>query len=55
MLPANVSATYTERPARDLLADYAAHLAVTGRGNSAYTSAARSFLRRWPDPQDWAA
>ncbi len=53
MLPANVSATYTERPARDLLADYATHLAVTGRGNSAYTSAARSFLQHWPDPQHW--
>ncbi len=55
MLLANVSATNTERPARDLLADYATHLALTGRGNSAYTSAARSFMRRWPDPQDWAA
>lgn len=51
---ASVSATNTERPARDLLADYATHLALTGRGNSAYTSAARSFLRRWPDPQCWA-
>ncbi|HUX04036.1 MAG: tyrosine-type recombinase/integrase [Actinomycetota bacterium] len=51
---ANVNATSVERPARDLLADYATHLTLTGRGNSAYTSAARSFLRHWPDPQDWA-
>lgn len=54
MLPANVSATNTERPARDLLVDYATHLALTGRGNSAYTSAARSFLQHWPSPQHWA-
>jgi integrase len=51
---ASVNATSVERPARDLLADYATHLALTGRGNSAYTSAARSFLRHWPVPQDWA-
>jgi integrase len=37
------------------LADYRAHLARTGRGNSAYDWAARSFLTRWPDPQAWAA
>src|SRR5579884_3953044 len=42
------------RPARDLLAEYAAHLQRTGRGNSAYTQAARAFLRRWPTPQAWA-
>ena len=51
---ANVNATNTERAPRDLLGDYATHLALTDRGNSAYTSAARSFLRRWPDPQGWA-
>lgn len=51
---ASVNATSAERPARDLLCDYATHLALTGRGNSAYTSAARSFLRDWPVPQCWA-
>ena len=28
---------------------------MTGRGNTAYTQAARSFLRRWPIPQMWAS
>jgi|SRR5271165_97332 len=37
-----------------LLAAYEQHLARTGRDNSAYWSAARSFLRRWPDPAAWA-
>ena len=37
-----------------LLAAYQRHLERTGRGNSAYSSAARSFLRRWPDPAGWA-
>jgi integrase len=54
MLPANASAPDTEPAARDLLAEYAAHLALSGRGNSAYSSAARSFIRRWPHPQGWA-
>ena len=52
---ANVSATYAERPARDLLADYATHLALTGRGNSFSFQGATAFVRRWPDPQDWVA
>jgi hypothetical protein len=34
---------------------YVSHLAVTGRGDSGYASAARSFLDRWPAPQAWAA
>lgn len=51
---ANVSATNTERP-RDLLGDYATHLALTGRGNSSSAQGAKTFLRHWPDPQDWAA
>jgi integrase len=38
-----------------LLTDYRRHLARTGRGNPAYDWAARSFLRRWPDPQAWVA
>jgi integrase len=52
---ASVSATNIERPARDLLADYATHLALTGRGNSSSAQGAKTFVRRWPDPQDWAA
>ena len=55
MLPATANALDTDGPARDLLADYAAHLAVTGRGNHAYTHGARSFLRAWPSPQVWAS
>ncbi len=42
-----------ESPA-SVLAAYAAHQSLTGRGNSAYTTAAGSFLRRWPHVQDWA-
>lgn len=54
MLPASASAPGTERPARGLLADYAAHLARSGRGHVHSERTARSFLRRWPDPQCWA-
>ena len=54
MLPATVNAPVAEPSAGDLLAGYAAHLAVTSRGNTAYTQAARSFVRRWPIPQTWA-
>lgn len=54
MQPAPASAPEAE-PAASVLAAYATHLAGTGRGNIAYERAARSFLRRWPDPQDWAA
>lgn len=32
---------------------YLDHLALTGRGNTAYWRAARRFFRRWPDPQSW--
>lgn len=49
MPPATVS-----RPANTLHAAYLEYLAATGRGNSAYTLAARSFFRCWPDPQRWA-
>ncbi len=38
-----------------LLAAYQAHLSATGRGNTAYTQAAKTFFRRWPDPSAWAA
>jgi len=52
---ASASARVTEQKARDLLADYAAHLSRTGRGHCSSEANARRFLRRWPDPQDWAA
>src|SRR6516165_10914162 len=54
MRPAPVNAPAPRRPGRGLLGAYASHLAMTGRGNSAYASAARSFLDRWPAPQVWA-
>jgi len=55
MLPAPASAPATEPPARDLLAEYLAHLARTGRGHSRSEENARRFLKRWPDPGLWAA
>lgn len=42
-------------PRNDLHAAYLDYLQRTGRGNTAYSSAARVFFRRWPDPRDWAA
>ena len=54
MRPAPANAPAPRRPGRDLLGAYASHLAMTRRGNSAYASAARSFLDRWPAPQVWA-
>jgi integrase len=58
MPPATVNAPSAE-PAAGLTANewfdaYVAHLATTGRGNPAYDHAARAFLRRWPDPHQWA-
>src|SRR3954469_3014585 len=41
-------------PSADLHAAYLNHLARTGRGNSAYWQAARTFFRRWPAPRRWA-
>ncbi|MDA8355644.1 MAG: tyrosine-type recombinase/integrase [Actinomycetota bacterium] len=55
MRPATANAPRVSRPAGDLLAAYEAHLGRSGRGNSAYTTAARSFMKRWPSPQGWAA
>ncbi len=52
---ANVNALGASRPVGDLLADYARHQAITGRGNASTTRGATTFMRRWPDPQDWAA
>ena len=54
MRRALASAPAVEPPASQLVA-YAAYLARAGHGNSAYEQAARSFVRRWPDPQAWAA
>ncbi|MGH7745836.1 MAG: tyrosine-type recombinase/integrase, partial [Candidatus Dormibacteria bacterium] len=55
MLPEPVNAPAAERRP-DLLAGYLAYLAATGRGASRLAlGAARTFFRRWPDPQDWAA
>src|SRR5262249_34457358 len=54
MLPATANGPGAERPASDLLAGFAAHLGLTGRGNSASAQGAKSFLRRWPTPQAWA-
>jgi integrase len=54
MLPASVSAPVAERPATDLVAEYLAHLALTGRGHSQSDPIVASFLRRWPQPQRWA-
>lgn len=45
-------------PARDGRAPHEAyldHLKRTGRGNTSYFRAARSFFRRWPHPDAWAA
>ena len=48
------SARAAERPAGDLLAEYAAHLRRTGRGHHRSEENARRFLKRWPEPQRWA-
>ncbi len=42
-------------PSSDLHAAYLDHLRRTGRGNTAYWQAARTFFKRWPDPAAWAA
>lgn len=56
MLPAPANAPSSAPPpdpAR-LLDGYLAALAARGAGNSSFTSGAVAFLRRWPDPQQWA-
>ncbi len=55
MRPEPASVPAPRCPAGDLAAAYDSHLGLSGRGNSAYRSAARSFLARWPDPQAWAS
>lgn len=42
-------------PGSDPHAAYLECLRRTGRGNTAYSSAAVTFFQRWPDPQQWAA
>ena len=54
MRHALASAPAVEPPASQLAA-YVAYLDRAGHGNPAYEQAARSFVRRWPDPQAWAA
>lgn len=41
-------------PSNDLHAAYLDYLRRTGRGNAAYSWAARVFFRQWPDPRGWA-
>ena len=53
MLPATASAPAPDPAA--LHAAYLGHLERTGRGNTAYWTAARTFFARWPDPAAWAA
>jgi integrase len=53
MLPATASAPAPDPAA--LHAAYLGHLQRTGRGNTAYWTAARTFFARWPDPASWAA
>jgi integrase len=53
MLPATASAPGPDPAA--LHAAYLGHLKRTGRGNTGYRTAARTFFARWPDPASWAA
>ena len=50
-----VSASVPAHDRRDLHKSYVEHLERTGRGNTAYWTAARTFFTRWPDPVAWAA
>jgi len=55
MLPALGNAPTCDPVRRSgLYAAYLAALAERGAGHTAFRSAARSFLARWPDPADWA-
>lgn len=51
--PDHEAGSERESPA-GVLAAYAEHQSLTGRGNTAYNTAARTFLRRWPQVQSWA-
>lgn len=52
---ASASVRVAERRAEDLVSEYLAHLVRTGRGTANAEANARRFLRRWPEPQAWAA
>ncbi len=54
MLPEPRFALGPERFEGDLLAAFARHQAITGRGNSSTAQGAKIFLLKWPDPQRWA-
>ncbi len=58
MLPAPANAPTPDiasvTSADGVLSAWRANQAATGRGNPASDWAARSFLARWPRPQDWA-
>jgi integrase len=54
MQPANASKPRTEDPAL-VVAEYRDYLAARGHGSRPVFSAARTFMARWPDPQDWLA
>ena len=60
-MPAPASAARAEPAATprpvpgDLPGQYADWLARRGRGNRCFTDGAAAFLRRWPDPQSFAA
>ncbi|AOS90862.1 integrase [Mycobacterium intracellulare subsp. chimaera] len=53
MLPEHDYVPAPETPAQ-IYAAYLVHLQRRDRGNTAYSQAARSFLRRWPRVQAWA-
>lgn len=60
MPPATASAPGSRAAARplprgpELFENYRAALAARGAGNRSFLTAARTFLSRWPDPQQWA-
>jgi hypothetical protein len=53
MLPATVSAPAAE-PLASVLAAHQDHRARSGRGNILCYRAARQFMQRWRQMQDWA-
>jgi integrase len=55
MLPETDSVRAADPSARDYLAEYARYQSLTGRGNSTTTQGAKTFMRKWPHPQDWVA
>ncbi len=55
MLPAPANAPSSVPGPDALLAGYLQALAERGAGNRSFTTGAQSFLRRWPDPRQWAA